>query len=274
MALSTARTEAKAAFGDACGLSRKISRKAAPHRNPDSGRRPRRRHPSRRARLLAAAPSPEGAGRKALARRSTPTQRDKIGEICAKAHARHEVSRRRHHRVPVRGRRVLFHRDEHPHPGRASRHRDDHRHRSRARADPRRRRRRSALPARTRSRIHRPRHRVPRQCRRTRSTFRPSPGKILHYHPPGGLGVRDRFRRLSGLHHPALLRLDGRQADRPRQDAAGMPDAAEAGLGRDSWSTAWRPRCRCSGRWSANQDIIDGNYSIHWLEQYLADRAA
>ncbi len=41
-----------------------------------------------------------------------------------------ELSRRRHDRIPLRGRRVLLHRDEHPHPGRASRHRKHHRHRS------------------------------------------------------------------------------------------------------------------------------------------------
>ena len=37
------------------------------------------------------------------------------------------------------------------------------------------------------------------------STFVPSPGTITHYHPPGGLGVRGRFRCLSGLQDPALL---------------------------------------------------------------------
>ena len=40
----------------------------APHRNPGAGRRQRQRHPSRRARLLAAAPASEGAGGKPLAR--------------------------------------------------------------------------------------------------------------------------------------------------------------------------------------------------------------
>src|SRR5207249_270585 len=52
-----------------------------------------------------------------------------------------EISRRRHGGIPLRGRRVLFHRDEHPHPGRTSRHRDDHRYRHRALADPHRGRR-------------------------------------------------------------------------------------------------------------------------------------
>ena len=144
------------------GLSGKIPAEAAPHRNPDARRRPRRRDPSRRARLLAAAPPPEGLGRRPLAgavrRRARQDRRD-----LRQGDAGHEISRRRHHRIPVRGRRVLFHRDEHPHPGRASRHRDDHRHRPRAGADPHRRRRRPAGDA-GRDRDHRPRHRVPHQC--------------------------------------------------------------------------------------------------------------
>ena len=47
-------------------------------------------------------------------------------------HADLGYSGRRHDRVPLRERRVLFHRDEHPPAGRASGHRSDHRHRSRA----------------------------------------------------------------------------------------------------------------------------------------------
>ena len=102
-----------------CGLSGKISREAAPHRNPGAGRRQGQRDPSRRARLLAAAPASEGVGGKPLAcpqrRRARRDRRDgREGD------ARDAVSRRRHGRVPVRGRQVLFHRDEHAHPGRAS----------------------------------------------------------------------------------------------------------------------------------------------------------
>ena len=54
--------------------------------------------------------------------------------------ARNAVSRRRHDRISIRERRLLFHRDEHAHSGRASGDRVDHRRRSRRRADPRRRR--------------------------------------------------------------------------------------------------------------------------------------
>ena len=60
------------------------------------------------------------------------------------------------------------------------------------------------------------------------ASFRPSPGKIVHYHPPGGMGVRIDFGGLSGLHYPALLRLAARQTHRARQDPRRMPDAPEA----------------------------------------------
>ena len=49
-------------------LSRKISRQSAPHRIPDLRRRQWQGDPSRRARLLAAAPPPEGARGSPLAR--------------------------------------------------------------------------------------------------------------------------------------------------------------------------------------------------------------
>ena len=64
----TARAEAQGRLRRRRGLSGEISRAAAPHRNPGAGRRPGPRHPSRRARLLAAAPPPEGLGGKPLAR--------------------------------------------------------------------------------------------------------------------------------------------------------------------------------------------------------------
>ena len=123
-------------------LYREISGEAAPHRNPGAGRRQGQGHPSRRARLLAATPASEGAGGKPLARaQRRSARRDRRDR--RQGHARDQISRRRHRRVPLRGRPVLFHRDEHAHPGRASGDRDDHRHRPDLRADPRRHRRRA-----------------------------------------------------------------------------------------------------------------------------------
>ncbi len=48
-------------------LSREISRPSPPYRDPGAGRRPGQRHPSRRARLLAAAAPPEALGGGAIA---------------------------------------------------------------------------------------------------------------------------------------------------------------------------------------------------------------
>ena len=79
-------------------------------------------------------------------------------------HARHAIRRRRHDRVSLRERRILFHRDEHAHSGRASGDGGDHRRRSRLRTDPRR-GRLAAVAATGRHVVLRPRHRMPRQRR-------------------------------------------------------------------------------------------------------------
>jgi acetyl-CoA carboxylase, biotin carboxylase subunit len=132
---STARSEAKAAFGDDASTSRSIS-EAAPHRDP--GARRRQGAPS----ISASATARCSAATRRSGRRPSPAlnaaERERIGEICRQGHARARLFRRRHHRVPLRGRRVLLHRDEHAPAGRASGDRGDHRHRPRQRADPRR----------------------------------------------------------------------------------------------------------------------------------------
>ena len=99
--------------------------------------------------------------------RSTPSSAREIGEIATGAMRKIGYRIGRHDRVPVPGRRVLFHRDEHPPAGRASGDRDDHRHRPRARADPRRLRRAARHHA-GRHHLQRPRHRVPHQRRESR----------------------------------------------------------------------------------------------------------
>ena len=79
---------------------------------------------------------------------------------------RNRLSQRRHARVPVPGRRVLFHRDEHAHPGRTPDHRDRDGHRPRQGAAAPGGRRAPALDAGRRA-DPRPRDRVPHQCRRS-----------------------------------------------------------------------------------------------------------
>ena len=68
------------------------------------------------------------------------TQRARDRRDLRQGDARNAIFRRRHDRIFIRERRLLFHRDEHAHSGRASRDRGDHRRRSRRRTDPRRRR--------------------------------------------------------------------------------------------------------------------------------------
>ena len=69
---------------------------------------------------------------------SRPSSASGWASIVAQGDGRNGLSRRRHDRVPLRERRILLHRDEHPAAGRASGDRDDQRHRPGARADPRR----------------------------------------------------------------------------------------------------------------------------------------
>ena len=123
---------------------REIRRRAAPHRDAGVRRRARQRHPSQRARLLAAAPPPEGdrggAGAGHDARSCAPRwarPRSKAaqgGRLCRRRHGR--VHRRRRERAAAR--RLLVHGDEHAAAGRASGDRGDHRARSGRMAVPRR----------------------------------------------------------------------------------------------------------------------------------------
>ena len=67
------------------GLHGEIPRAAAPHRVPGARRQPRQRDQPGRARLLDAAPPPEGHRGGAGARASPPKQRQQMGERCVEA---------------------------------------------------------------------------------------------------------------------------------------------------------------------------------------------
>src|SRR5229473_792566 len=103
-------------------------------------------------------------------------------------------------------------------------------------------------------------------------SFRPSPGKIVHYHPPGGLGVRVDSAVYHGYSIPpyydslvgklivhgktrgeCLMRLR-RSIDEFVVDGVETTLPLFSALVRDS-------------------DFVDGNYHIHWLEQFLAKGA-
>ncbi|GHE50530.1 acetyl-CoA carboxylase biotin carboxylase subunit [Camelimonas fluminis] len=101
-------------------------------------------------------------------------------------------------------------------------------------------------------------------------TFRPSPGVISYYHPPGGLGVRVDSAIYQGYRIPpnydsllGKLIVHGRTRDeclmRLRR---ALDEIVVAGV--DTTLPLFRTLVR-------NHDIQAGAYDIHWLEHFLAD---
>jgi acetyl-CoA carboxylase, biotin carboxylase subunit len=100
-------------------------------------------------------------------------------------------------------------------------------------------------------------------------TFRPSPGKILHYHPPGGMGVRIDSAVYQGYTIPPYYdSLVGKLIvyGKTRTECLMRLRRALDEMVVDGIETTL-PLFRALVRESA---IIDGDYHIHWLEQYLA----
>jgi acetyl-CoA carboxylase biotin carboxylase subunit len=102
------------------------------------------------------------------------------------------------------------------------------------------------------------------------ATFRPSPGKILSYHPPGGLGVRVDSAVYQGYTIPPFydslvgkLIVHGKTRN---ECIARLKRALDEFVidGIDTTLPLFRTLVR-------NPDIIDGNYHIHWLEHFLAE---
>jgi acetyl-CoA carboxylase biotin carboxylase subunit len=105
------------------------------------------------------------------------------------------------------------------------------------------------------------------------ATFTPSPGKITYFHPPGGLGVRVD----SGVYQGYVIP--------PYYDSLIGKLIVH---GRNRAETLMRLR-RCLDEFVVdgisttiplfrdlveNDDIARGDYNIHWLEHYLAAKAA
>jgi acetyl-CoA carboxylase biotin carboxylase subunit len=103
-------------------------------------------------------------------------------------------------------------------------------------------------------------------------SFRASPGKIVHYHPPGGLGVRVDSAVYHGYSIPPFydslvgkLIVHGKTRGEclmrlKRALDEFVIDGIETNL----------PLFRALVR---EKDIIDGAYHIHWLEEFLASGA-
>jgi acetyl-CoA carboxylase biotin carboxylase subunit len=100
-------------------------------------------------------------------------------------------------------------------------------------------------------------------------TFRPSPGQIRQYHPPGGLGVRIDSAVYQGYVIPPYYdSLVGKLIVHGKTRAECLMRLRRAldEMVVDGIETTL-PLFRALVREPA---IIDGDYHIHWLEQYLA----
>jgi acetyl-CoA carboxylase biotin carboxylase subunit len=101
------------------------------------------------------------------------------------------------------------------------------------------------------------------------ASFRPSPGKIVHYHPPGGLGVRIDSAVYHGYSIPPYYdSLVGKLIvhGKSRGECLMRLKRALDEFVIDGIETTL-PLFRALVR---EKDIIDGTYHIHWLEDFLA----
>jgi acetyl-CoA carboxylase biotin carboxylase subunit len=100
-------------------------------------------------------------------------------------------------------------------------------------------------------------------------TFRPSPGRITQYHPPGGLGVRIDSAVYQGYTIPPYydslvgkLIVHGKtRAECLMRLRRALDEMVVDGI--ETTLPLFRDLVR-------QPSIIDGDYHIHWLEQYLA----
>jgi acetyl-CoA carboxylase biotin carboxylase subunit len=100
-------------------------------------------------------------------------------------------------------------------------------------------------------------------------SFRPSPGKIIHYHPPGGLGVRVDSAVYHGYAIPPFYdSLLGKLIvhGKTRSECLMRLKRALDEFVVDGIETTL-PLFRALAQ---EKDIIDGEYHIHWLEEFLA----
>jgi len=103
-------------------------------------------------------------------------------------------------------------------------------------------------------------------------SFRPSPGRIVHYHPPGGMGVRIDSAAYQGYTIPPYydsllgkLIVHGKsRAECLMRLKRALDEFVVDGI--ETTLPLFRALVR-------DKDILDGSYHIHWLEQFLASGA-
>jgi acetyl-CoA carboxylase, biotin carboxylase subunit len=104
-------------------------------------------------------------------------------------------------------------------------------------------------------------------------SFRPSPGLIVHYHPPGGMGVRIDSAVYQGYaippHYDSLLGkliVHGKtRAECLMRLRRALDEFVIDGI--ETTLPLFRALVR-------EPDFVDGDYHIHWLEQFFARGAA
>ena len=103
-------------------------------------------------------------------------------------------------------------------------------------------------------------------------TFQPSPGKITEFHAPGGLGVRMDSAAYSGYRIPPYydslvgkLIVHGKSRNECLMRLRRALDELVVG-GIETTMPLFQELIK-------QPDILDGDYNIHWLEHYLARRA-
>jgi acetyl-CoA carboxylase biotin carboxylase subunit len=104
-------------------------------------------------------------------------------------------------------------------------------------------------------------------------SFRPSPGTISHFHPPGGLGVRVDSGAYAGYTIPPYYdSLIGKLIvhARTRNECLMRLKRALGEFVVDGIETT----IPLFTSLIAEPDIVDGNYDIHWLERHLAKLGA
>ena len=103
-------------------------------------------------------------------------------------------------------------------------------------------------------------------------TFRPSPGTITHFHPPGGLGVRVDSGAYAGYTIPPYYdSMIGKLIvhARTRNECLMRLKRALGEFVVDGIETT----IPLFSSLISEPDIVNGNYDIHWLEKHLAKHA-